>query len=65
MLSHADGGMPPPPGVTPNFEHPKDVLRTVNLVTQTLSIAIVTAFVLLRIFARYRIARAYKPDDCE
>lgn len=64
-MSDIKGGLPPPPGVKPNFEHPQDVLRTVNLVTQALSIPIVSSFVLLRMYARYRIARSYKPDDCE
>lgn len=64
-MSDSKGGLPPPTGVIPNFEHPQDVLRTVNLVTQALSISIVSGFVMLRIFARYRTSRAYGPDDCE
>ncbi len=55
----------PPPGVTPNYDHPEDVLRTVNLVTQGLSIPIVSTFVALRMYARYRTSRRYGPDDCE
>ena len=64
-MSNSKGGLAPPPGVIPNFEHPEDVLRTVNLVTQALSISIVSAFVMLRIFARYRVSHSYGPDDCE
>lgn len=63
-MSDSKGGLAPPSGVIPNFDHPHDVLRTVNLVTQASSISMVSAFVVLRIYARYRISRAYKPDDC-
>ncbi|KAG5305447.1 integral membrane protein [Histoplasma capsulatum G186AR] len=45
--------IPPPPGVTSNFDHPTDVLRTVNLVTQYLTIAVVTIFVATRLIIKY------------
>ncbi|PGG99512.1 hypothetical protein GX51_06252 [Blastomyces parvus] len=50
--------IPPPPGVTSNFDHPTDVLRTVNLVTQYLTGAIVTIFVATRLIIKfYRYSR--------
>ena len=64
-MSGFEGALAPPPGVTPNFEHPHDVLRTVNLVTQALSIPTVSFFVMLRMFAKYRLSRALGADDCE
>ncbi|EER40944.1 integral membrane protein [Histoplasma capsulatum H143] len=45
--------IPPPPGVSSNFDHPTDVLRTVNLVTQYLTIAVVTIFVATRLIIKY------------
>ncbi|OJD14747.1 hypothetical protein AJ78_04945 [Emergomyces pasteurianus Ep9510] len=50
--------IPPPPGVTSNFDHPTDVLRTVNLVTQYLTIATVTIFLATRLIIKfYRYSR--------
>ncbi|PGH12220.1 hypothetical protein AJ79_04400 [Helicocarpus griseus UAMH5409] len=54
---------PPPPGVISNFDNPQDVLRTVNLVAQYLSIAVVTIFVALRIFIKiHRFSRLNVED---
>ncbi|EHA46627.1 hypothetical protein MGG_10581 [Pyricularia oryzae 70-15] len=43
----------PPPGVTPNFENPSDNLRSVSYVTQTLTLVVVTAFVIVRFYAKH------------
>lgn len=59
------GATAPPPGVTPDFEHPQDVLHTVNLVSQILAIAIVTPVVGLRLWARWRISPHFLLDDCK
>ncbi|KAH9222311.1 hypothetical protein DL95DRAFT_432243 [Leptodontidium sp. 2 PMI_412] len=57
------GALPPPPGITPNFAHPKDVLRTVNFVTQSLCISLVTIFVLMRIYTRAVIQKMMYKED--
>jgi hypothetical protein len=46
--------MDPPPGVTADLENPEDVLWTINLVTQSLTLAICSFFVLTRVLQRFR-----------
>ncbi|KAL2063950.1 hypothetical protein VTL71DRAFT_4444 [Oculimacula yallundae] len=57
------GALPPPPGVTPNFDHPKDVLRTVNFVIQPLSLGLVTITVFMRVYTRAMIQRVMYKED--
>lgn len=57
--------LPPPAGVTPNFENPQDVIRTVNIATQYLSIVIVSIFVLLRLFLKIHRFSKFDIEDCE
>lgn len=59
------GAIPPPPGVTPNFENPEDVLYTINLVSQILSMVIITVFLALRVYVKMRVAPPFLLDDCE
>ena len=60
------GTIPPPDGVEPDFENPKDVLNTVMYVTQTLTIFFVSIFVALRIYAKKWILKsASTGDDCK
>ncbi|KAK2036614.1 hypothetical protein LZ31DRAFT_483269 [Colletotrichum somersetense] len=47
-----------------NLQHPEDVLYTVNLVTQILSITLVSVFMILRLYARTFIAPPLHADDC-
>lgn len=47
--------MDPPPGVEADLENPEDVLWTINLVTQALTLAICSFFVLTRVLQRFRI----------
>lgn len=58
------GGTPPPPGKVPNFEHPEDVLHTINLVSQVLAIALITPVVGLRLWTRWRVSPPFLIDDC-
>ncbi|PVH95454.1 hypothetical protein DM02DRAFT_149138 [Periconia macrospinosa] len=44
--------VPPPQGKVPNFEHPEDVLYTINLVSQILAVATVTPFVFGRLIIK-------------
>ncbi|KAK8034232.1 hypothetical protein PG993_009227, partial [Apiospora rasikravindrae] len=57
------GAIPPPPGVTPNFENPVDVLNTINLVSQILSIVVMTIFLALRVYVKARVAPPFLLDD--
>jgi hypothetical protein len=60
------GAAPAPLGVTPNFEEPTDVLRTVNYVTQTLSIIFVTVFIGLKHYAKSSVLRGtWNVEDCK
>ncbi|KAK2595024.1 hypothetical protein QQS21_007278 [Conoideocrella luteorostrata] len=49
------GAAPPPEGVIPDLNNPEDVLRTVNYVTQGLTILFTTLFVATRVYAKSRI----------
>ncbi|KAK2034727.1 hypothetical protein LX32DRAFT_607837 [Colletotrichum zoysiae] len=62
-MSIVEGAAPPPEGVIPNLQHPEDVLHTINLVSQILSITLVTIFMLLRIFAKAVIAPPFHTED--
>jgi hypothetical protein len=46
--------MDPPPGVKADLENPEDVLWSINLVTQSLTLAICSFFVLTRVLQRFR-----------
>ncbi|KAI5458724.1 integral membrane protein [Mariannaea sp. PMI_226] len=59
------GSAPPPDGVVPNLDHPTDVLKTCLYVTQGLTIALSTAFVAMRVYAKFRIFGGDVTwDDC-
>ncbi|KAJ4388800.1 hypothetical protein N0V93_006260 [Gnomoniopsis smithogilvyi] len=57
------GATPPPPGRVPNFEHPEDVLHTINFVSQVLAVALITPIVGLRLWTRWRITPPFLIDD--
>lgn len=56
--------VPPPAGQTSNFAHPKDLLHTVNLVTQVLCIVVVTIFVVIRIWIKAQYHKNLNAEDC-
>lgn len=59
------GAAPPPEGVVPDLAHPQDVLRTVNYITQGLTVFFVTIFVAIRFYAKSRVlGGGFTPDDC-
>lgn len=66
-MSDYPGAAPPPPDVTPDLENPEDVLWTINLVTQALTLFAVTVFVGLRFYTKSAVLRAtsWSPDDCK
>ncbi|OKL55869.1 hypothetical protein UA08_08863 [Talaromyces atroroseus] len=43
-----------PSGVTPDFAHPRDALRTILFVTQCLCIPVVSVLIVLRLYVRFR-----------
>ncbi|KAG5979689.1 hypothetical protein E4U55_004869 [Claviceps digitariae] len=49
------GAGPPPEGVTPDLAHPDDTLRTINYMTQALTVVIVTGFVATRVYAKSKV----------
>lgn len=58
------GALPPPPGTTPDFSQPKDVLHTVNFVTQSLCLSTVTILVFVRVYTRAVIQKIMYKEDC-
>lgn len=59
----AMAALSPPPGILPNLDHPDDVLSTINLLIQVLTVAIVTPFLLARLYAKLVIAPPFLVDD--
>lgn len=69
MSSPADrlqtGAVPAPEGFTPNFDDPTDVLRTINYVTQALSLIFVSVFMGLKYYAKTNVLHGtWNMDDC-
>ncbi|KAJ0142997.1 hypothetical protein CTA2_1339 [Colletotrichum tanaceti] len=63
-MSNVEGpAAPPPEGVVPDFQNPKDVLHTINLVAQILSIVLVSLFMILRLYAKTFIAPPFHAED--
>lgn len=58
-----EGGMDPPPGVTPNFDNPDKTVYTASIVTQALCISLVGAIICLRLYARIHILRSFELED--
>lgn len=54
----------PPPGVTPNFEHPSEFEKSGFIVAITL-LVIITLLFSMRMFVKTRIARHIAIEDCE
>ncbi|KAK0118650.1 hypothetical protein ONS95_007532 [Cadophora gregata] len=55
--------VPPPPGITPNFEHPEDVLKTVNIVAVAATIAVIAPLVAGRVTIKLCITRVFNVED--
>ncbi|KAI1827483.1 hypothetical protein F4861DRAFT_529272 [Xylaria intraflava] len=56
--------LPPPPGVTSNFEHPVTLKRQ-NLIAVGIAISLTTVFFFLRVYTRIWIKRAWIFEDCK
>lgn len=60
------GVIPPPPGVEADVDNPKDVLQTINYVTQGLTLFFSSIFVALRFYTKVKVYRgSWTIDDCE
>ncbi|PLN78833.1 hypothetical protein BDW42DRAFT_201964 [Aspergillus taichungensis] len=63
MAQHIEPVIPPPPGITSNFEHPHDALHTVNKVTQILCLVVTTVVVIIRALVRIHLHRSVTLED--
>lgn len=58
--------MLPPKAAAANLQHPADVVRTVNFVTQALTLAFCSTFVGIRAYVRLNtVGRDLNIDDCK
>ena len=58
--------MAPPEGVVADLENPTDVIRTINFVTQALTLTLCSGFVAIRGVQKFRMATTvFSFDDCE
>lgn len=56
----------PPPGMVPNFAHPKDVYHTVDILVQGLSLVIMTGFFAIRVYVKMIVKRGETVlEDCK
>nr|XP_036588144.1 uncharacterized protein CTRU02_02156 [Colletotrichum truncatum]KAF6799285.1 integral membrane protein [Colletotrichum truncatum] len=64
-MSSQQGAAPPPEGVVPNLKNPTDVLHTINLISQVLSIISVSGFMILRCHVKTFITPPFQIDDLQ
>jgi hypothetical protein len=58
--------MVPPEGVVADLENPIDVLRTINFVTQALTLTLCSGFVFIRGVQKFRVTNPiFSVDDCK
>ncbi|KAI9713726.1 MAG: hypothetical protein M1812_006564 [Candelaria pacifica] len=57
------GALVAPPGIIADVNHPQDGLRTINFVTQGLCMSFVTVFVVIRLYARFKLLHTTGIDD--
>ncbi|OHW94173.1 integral membrane protein [Colletotrichum incanum] len=58
------GAFPPPPGVTPNFEDPRDAGWMLNVVGMSVMAATTTFFFAIRTYVKFSLASPFLPEDC-
>lgn len=59
-----EGGLPPPPGVTPNFTNPYSVQPTI-IATLVICIVVPSIFVFLRVYTKLFLAKTHGWEDCK
>lgn len=57
------GAFPPPPGVTPNLEDPKDTGRVANIVGLVICDVLVTVLFATRVWVKFRITKNILAED--
>ena len=57
--------MKPPPGVTPNLEHPSVHFLSVRLLTMTMCLAFTTLFVMMRMYTKLFVVKGHGWEDCK
>lgn len=63
MASPIMPASPPPPGVTPNFDHPDSIVDSF-MATNAACLAIAVLFLALRLYTRIFIVNSLGWDDC-
>ena len=63
-MAAMQGSAPPPPGITPNFEHPEDILKTINTVSIVITIAAMAPLVAGRVYIRVFLTKVFYVEDC-
>lgn len=59
------GQVPPPEGVMPDFDHPKDAGWKLNIIVLAICNALVTIFFLLRCYVKIFVNRRINLADCK
>ncbi|TID04152.1 hypothetical protein CH35J_003255 [Colletotrichum higginsianum] len=62
-MSVQEGAFPPPDGKVASLGNPEDVLHSINLVSQILSITLITLFMVLRVYTKSIVAPPFHTDD--
>jgi len=66
MSSENDIGVyPPPPGVTPNFDHPSESMSTNIILSAVLPPFFASLFIVLRLYTAKVIIKRIRADDCK
>lgn len=66
MATDYPGAAAPPDGVTADVNNPQDVLRTLNFVTQGLTLVIVSIFIALKLYAKIKVLGGkFGWEDCK
>lgn len=56
-------GMPPPDGKVSNFDNPNREMYNICIASNVIAIPITTAFLFLRLWARYRLSMKLQLED--
>src|SRR5690606_11389858 len=56
-------GMEPPEGMVSNFDNPDREMYYTCIVSNVIGLVVCTLFIVLRLWARYRLSMRLRPDD--
>ncbi|KZL79654.1 integral membrane protein [Colletotrichum incanum] len=57
------GAAPPPPGQTPNFDHPQDERYTIHMTFMILAQVVVTTFLLIHVYVKLLGVKSFRLED--